>query len=328
MSRVLYLVDEKRGTNICEAIRAVEGVTDVSFEPTTSNLYQISTNEAFDSSSVAHHIGCVISRLLKDDNHVTLLTVTGMTCISCVKLIETTLGQMEGINNIKVSLSQSEAFIEYQPAVTTAENLCTVIYDMGFDASVKIVLNNNGTCSNGISTDQVTLSVVGMVCMSCVKNIQTNIGKMVGVKSVIVSLDHNTATIEYGPAEITPEKLCEAIEDLGFEASTLTEDLPSTKTITVGIEGMTCGSCVKLIENTVGAVDGIVKISVSLEMKEATIEYNHSVLSSDDVKNAIEDTGFEVTYVKGMLLYVHVCVCVRACVRLCMRAYSLGVPII
>ena len=292
---------EHAGRSILSSIRAIEGVNDAFVVPGTSNIYRLDTSQSFNASSIATRIGvsgCVVSRPIADDNHVTLLTVTGMTCNSCVKLIETTLGQMEGINNIKVSLYQLEAFIEYQPAVTTAEKLCMVIYDMGFDASVKAVITN-ADCKNGFLTDEVTLSVVGMVCMSCVNNIQTNIGKMTGVKSVTVSLDNNTATIEYHPAEITPEKLCEAIEDLGFEARTLTEGLPSTKTVTVGIEGMTCGSCAKLIENTVGAVDGIVKISVSLEKKEATIEYNHSVLSSDDVKNAIEDMGFEVTYIQG-----------------------------
>ena len=226
MSRILYLEDKKHSVNICEVIRTIEGVTDVHLVPTTSNLYQISARESVDSSGITARTGTpgCVSRLLKDDNHVTVLSVTGMTCDSCVKLIETTVGQMEGVNNIKVSLSQSEAFIEYQPAVMTAENLCTVIYDMGFDASVKMILpnNNNGNSNNSMLTDQVTLNVVGMVCVSCVNNIETHVGKMAGVQSVNVSLDQNTATINYNPATITPEKLCEAIEDLGFKANTLT----------------------------------------------------------------------------------------------------------
>ena len=310
MSRVLYLEDKSHGTNIREVIRTTVGVTDVYLVSTTSNVYQISANESFDSSNILTRIGCTsgcVSRSLKDDNHVTLLTVTGMTCSSCVKLIETTVRQMEGINSIKVSLSQSEAFIEYQPAVTTPENLCTVIYDMGFDASIKVVLNNTGSCNNSSTlTDQVILSVIGMVCMSCVNNIETNIGKMAGVKSVNVSLDHNTATVQYCPSTITPAKLCEAIEDLGFEASPLSEQQPSSKTVTVGIEGMTCNSCVQLIEKTVSAVDGIIKITVSLDKKEAVIVYNFNTLTDEDVKNAIEDTGFEVTYIKGMVMIMFI----------------------
>ena len=289
------------GDNILTSIGTIEGVNDAILIPATTNLYQLNTCQSFNGSSItATRIGvlaCVVSSPLRDKNYVSLLAITGMTCNSCVKLIETTVGQMEGINNIKVSLSQSEAFIEYQPAVTTPENLCTVIYDMGFDASIKIVIPN-ANCRNTL-TDRVILSVVGMLRMSCVNNIETNISKMAGVKSVNVSLDHNTATVEYSPSTVTPEKLCEAIEDLGFEASTLTEQWPSCKTVIVGIEGMTCNSCVQLIENTVGAVDGIVKITVSLDKKEAVIVYNCNTLTDEDVKNAIEDTGFEVTYIQG-----------------------------
>ena len=305
---LLYVeVDEDAENNILRSIRAIEGVKDGFLIPPTSNLYQLQTCQSLHGPDIASRIGvvgCVVSRPLEDNNHATVLAVTGMTCNSCVKSIETTVGQMEGINSIKVSLSQSEAFIEYQPTVTTAEKLCTVICDMGFDASIKIVINSNVKgCNNMPLTEQVTLSVVGMVCMSCVNNIQTNIGKMVGIKSVNVSLDQNTATIEYCPATVTPKKICEAIEDLGFEASTLTDDSSSSKTVIVGIEGMTCNSCVKLIENTVGAADGIVKISVSLDKKEAVIEYNYNTLADEDIKNLIEGTGFEVTCVQGIYSY-------------------------
>ena len=306
MTKLLVYVEigQYAGTdagNTLTSIRAIEGVNEVFLIPATTNLYQLNTCQSFNGSSImATRIGvssCVVSSPLRDENHVSLLTVTGMTCSSCVKLIETTVGQMEGINSVKVSLSQSEAFIEYQPAVTTPENLCTAIYNMGFDASIKLVLNNTGSCNNSSAlTDQVILTVVGMVCMSCVNNIETNISKMAGVKSVNVSLEQNTATVEYCSSTITPAKLCEAIEDLGFEAS------PLTKTVTVGIEGMTCNSCVQLIEKTVGAVDGIIKITVSLDKKEAVIVYNCNTLTDEDVKNAIEDTGFEVTYLQGIYL--------------------------
>ena len=317
MNELLVYVEVDRcvGDTILTSIGAIEGVNDASLIPATTNLYHLNTCQNFNGSSItATRIGvpsCIVSSPVRDENHVALLAVTGMTCNSCVKLIETTVGQMEGINNIKVSLSQSEAFIEYQPAVTTSENLCTVIYNMGFDASIKIVIPNAGPNYENTLTDQVILSVVGMVCMSCVNNIETNISKMAGVKSVNVSLDHNTATVEYCPSTITPEKLCEAIEDLGFEASTLTEQQPSSKTVIVGIEGMTCNSCVQLIENTVGTVDGIVKITVSLDKKEAVIMYNCNTLTDEDVKNAIEDTGFEVTYLQGCYSYIsdHIVTC-------------------
>ena len=303
MARIyLYLENQKDASNLCERVRNMSGLSDLTLVPDSSTLYEINPSQGFDSSSVQALIepsGCV-SRPVGGENHVTVLTVIGMTCNSCVKLIESTVGQMEGVHNIKVSLSQSEAFIEFHPAMMTTENLCTTIYDMGFDASVKMVLEN----SKNNSSSHVTINVVGMVCMSCVNNIETNIGKMDGVVSVKASLEHNTATIHYNSATLTPQNLCNAIEDLGFDASVSARPSPLTRTVCVGVEGMTCNSCVKLIESTVGSMEGIVNISVSLEKKEAIVEYDQTVLNDDVVRNTIDDMGFEVTYVNGEIYTV------------------------
>jgi len=303
MARIyLYIENQKDATNVCGKVRSMDGVSDLTLVPNSSTLYEINANQGFDISSVQARIepfGC-ISRPVGNENHVAVLTVIGMTCNSCVKLIETTVGQMEGIHNIKVSLSQSEAFIEFHPAMAAAEKLRTTIYDMGFDASIKIVLENN----EGNTTSQVTINVVGMVCMSCVKNIESNIGKIDGVVSVQASLEHNTASIHYNSVAVTPQKLCNAIEDLGFDASMSARPSPLTRTVCVGVEGMTCKSCVKLIESTVGSMEGIVNISVSLAKKEAIVEYDQTVLNDDVVRNTIDDMGFEVTYVNGEIYVV------------------------
>jgi len=298
----LYIENQKDASSLCERVRSMDGVNDLTLVPDSLTLYEVNASQGFYSSIVQAPIEAFvcISRPVGGENHVAVLTVIGMTCNSCVKLIETTVGQMEGIHNIKVSLSQSEAFIEFHPAITTAEKLCTTIYDMGFDASVKIVLENS-ECN---TTSQVTINVVGMVCMSCVNNIEDNIGKMDGVVSVKASLEHNTATIHYNSATLTPQSLCNAIEDLGFDANTSARSSPLTRTVCVGVEGMTCNSCVKLIESTVGSMEGIVKILVSLAKKEAIVEYDQTILNDDIVRNTIDDMGFEVTYVNGEIYVV------------------------
>ena len=65
----------------------------------------------------------------------------------------------------------------------------------------------------------ITLSVEGMMCMSCVNIIQTNVGAVVGVEAVRVSLEGRTATITYRPSVIDPKELVRKVEELGFEAS-------------------------------------------------------------------------------------------------------------
>ena len=76
---------------------------------------------------------------LSTDNHLALISVEGMTCNSCVKLIETALCGSDGVNGVKVSLQGKEAFVQFDPSVTTADMTSTAIYDMGFDTRVKKV---------------------------------------------------------------------------------------------------------------------------------------------------------------------------------------------
>ena len=125
-----------------------------------------------------------------------LLSVEGMTCHSCVKLIESTLGSEPGVAAVNVSLRMKEAIVQYSESQTSTDVISTVIYDMGFDvekimdlaakpqpARAVIALANQPSVAME-TPSVVTLSVEGMVCMSCVNNIQTNVGTVVGVEAV------------------------------------------------------------------------------------------------------------------------------------------------
>ena len=67
----------------------------------------------------------------------------------------------------------------------------------------------------------------------------------------------------------------------------------------MGIEGMTCHSCVSLIESALRETQGVASASVSLQKKEGVIEYDPAVLAEADIKNVIDDVGFIVTQIKG-----------------------------
>ena len=268
-------------------------------------------------------------------NHLALISVEGMTCNSCVKLIETTLGASGGVNGVKVSLQSKEAFVQFDPHVTNADTISTAIYDMGFDTIIKKVYTpapqHSGrrhdsedvfvevaipdvTPSPGEERSEVgvttCIGVEGMVCKSCVDNIETNVSKVDGVYNVKVSLDEKNAKIIYDPKLLDPNKLAAKIDDLGFEATvsdssvcvverSKSPEQGVLRTCYVGIDGMTCKSCVHLIESTLGDKEGVVSVQVSLALKEGTIEYNDALITRDGVTMAIDDMGFIVTYVRG-----------------------------
>lgn len=62
---------------------------------------------------------------------------------------------------------------------------------------------------------------------------------------------------------------------------------------TISIEGMQCNHCKMTVEKVLGAIDGVTKVDVSLENKNAVIESNKEI-ANDTIKKVIEEAGFEV----------------------------------
>jgi copper chaperone len=64
------------------------------------------------------------------------------------------------------------------------------------------------------------------------------------------------------------------------------------ETITLGIEGMSCGGCVTSVSNALGRVQGVKKVTVSLQKKEAVVEGEG--LDAKKLGEVVEDAGYEL----------------------------------
>jgi len=62
----------------------------------------------------------------------------------------------------------------------------------------------------------------------------------------------------------------------------------------IKIEGMTCMGCVNSVKNVLEKIPGVDSAEVSLDQKQATIQYDDASASTAQFRKAIEDAGFEV----------------------------------
>ncbi len=62
---------------------------------------------------------------------------------------------------------------------------------------------------------------------------------------------------------------------------------------TIKVEGMSCGGCVKSVTNVLTALPGVAKAEVSLEDKQARVEFESGSVTREDMKRVIVDAGFE-----------------------------------
>jgi copper chaperone len=64
--------------------------------------------------------------------------------------------------------------------------------------------------------------------------------------------------------------------------------------ITLNVNGMSCGHCVKAIEGSVGELTGVESVKVHLDAGKVDVEYNPSEVSLEKIKETIDDQGYDV----------------------------------
>ena len=251
-----------------------------------------------------------ISKVLSQEFRIAYIGIKGMHCNSCVNNIEGNISSLCGVKKINVSLEEKEGTITYSPRHTTGKALAEAIGEMGFETSLKRIVDVLTQREVALSEDrvidnkeaeslesckedggEVKICIKGMTCQSCVKTIEQGMSNKAGVKGVEVSLKNEEAVIHYDPSLTDPEKLREAIDDMGFEAS-----LPSgseVQSVLINVEGMTCNSCVQTIEKNISQKEGVQSVSVSLAANTAQVHYTPEKISAEQLREAIEDMGFD-----------------------------------
>uniref|UniRef100_A0A5F9CRN0 Copper-transporting ATPase 2 n=1 Tax=Oryctolagus cuniculus TaxID=9986 RepID=A0A5F9CRN0_RABIT len=148
------------------------------------------------------------------------------------------------------------------------------------------------------------VSILGMTCQSCVKSIEDRISSLKGIVSIKISLEQASATVKYVPSVMSLQQVCHHIGDMGYEASVTegkaaswpSRSLPAQEAvIKLRVEGMTCQSCVSSIEGKIGKLQGVVRVRVSLGNQEAVITYQPYLIQPEDLRDHVNDMGFEAT---------------------------------
>uniref|UniRef100_A0A8D3DRJ5 Copper-transporting ATPase 2 n=1 Tax=Scophthalmus maximus TaxID=52904 RepID=A0A8D3DRJ5_SCOMX len=206
------------------------------------------------------------------------------------RAVETRVSILKGVFAVGLSLPRRLAKVDYDTSVVTTKEIALELQSLG----------------HGVES-AVQIGVDGMHCDSCVQSIEEHIAMLPGVIDIKVSLQDGAALIVYRPLLITQQELKGAIEDMGFDATLLTEDpsmddiscwqtdasTPSTETVTIGIVGMTCDSCVRSIEGRISQMTGVQCITVSLEEGKGTVTFDPCLTEPELLRAAIEDMGFD-----------------------------------
>jgi len=93
--------------------------------------------------------------------------------------------------------------------------------------------------------------------------------------------------------------------------------------VTMAIEGMTCASCVRRVENALAHTEGVHTAAVNLATEEATVRFDPDLVSLDSLQKVVTDAGYGVA-TSELALPIEGMTC-ASCVRRVERALE-GVP--
>ena len=60
-----------------------------------------------------------------------------------------------------------------------------------------------------------TFNVSGMKCANCKANVERTLNAMDGVGQAVVDLEEGNVTVDYDEAQVTPQAMKDAVDDLG-----------------------------------------------------------------------------------------------------------------
>ncbi|XP_036425854.1 copper-transporting ATPase 2 isoform X2 [Colossoma macropomum] len=265
--------------------------------------------------------------------------IKGMTCNSCVQSIEGLISQKDGVHSITVYLKEEKGIITFDPNLTRPAELRDAIEDMGFEAYLEQDSGQNShirgqgskrsmssnpknptppavrpqtsksqaaslnSAKTGVPEEEKTrkcfVRVTGMTCASCVANIERNLLKHKGIKSVLVALMAGKAEIKYDPEDVDPAQIVKLISGLGFGASLMEEGAVSDGVLDLSVTGMTCASCVHNIETKLLRTKGILEATVALATSKAHVKFDPDLVGARDIIRIVEGLGFGVSLIKN-----------------------------
>lgn len=185
----------------------------------TYDLVETIEDLGFDATLVSSNI----VEKSNDGQHLkTELTISGMTCTSCVNTITNELNKLDGVRHVSVSLMTETADVIHQSSLPV-NAIKERIEDLGFGANIinvtELTSLTDADINNYKNLDIITahLKIYNMTDPSHADLIMTNMSSVDGILKCQVTYHTESAIIEYDSNIIGIRSILQKITNYGFE---------------------------------------------------------------------------------------------------------------
>ncbi|KAI0566903.1 haloacid dehalogenase-like hydrolase [Gracilaria domingensis] len=188
------------------------------------------------------------------------LEVDAMTCMACVRTVANALSAVNGTENVHVDLDTGVATLLY---ADDPQNLINAVIDAG--KAAKLV------SSTGVGEQEP-------------QNKGTSTDDDISSRQPIPCLEPQSSELL---ASETPDlnKVTPSTPDHSVERAAST-------TTHLRVSGMTCSSCVGVVEGVLSNLESVSTARVNLLAGRATVEHDSSITSSQELADAVSSSGY------------------------------------
>lgn len=211
------------------------------------------------------------------------ITISGMSCSSCVGKITSALEEKPWVLSANVALLTQNASVRFA-GQHSPDDLIRAITSLGYNASLEQVEKLPVVPTSKLPASKLwkaSLSIEGMTCSSCVGSITSSLKNLPFTKTVDVNLITSSCTIVFEDKD-NILRIRAAIEELGYKAklddildATNDEAQNSRRAVSIRIDGMYCQHCPARVTEAMNQFGDriIVETPATLHSSLLTISY-------------------------------------------------------
>jgi Cu+-exporting ATPase len=143
------------------------------------------------------------------------------------------------------------------------------------------------------SKNEATIRIKGMHCATCADTVKEALESLEGVEEARVNLATEKATFVYDPKAVSMDDAERSIRESGYDV------VKNEISLTIG--GMHCATCAITVQDALKELPGVKDARVNFALGKATVEYESSTASESDMKKAVEESGYKVLEVRGVM---------------------------
>ena len=131
------------------------------------------------------------------------LKITDMSCASCAQAVEKALNKAEGVTEAQVNFAAEKAYITFDPAQSSREQLIEVVKNSGYGVKEE--------------KEKITFEIDGMNCAACSAAVEKALNKSEGVYQANVNIATEKGSVEYNPEILSRNDFREIVKNSGYE---------------------------------------------------------------------------------------------------------------